>query len=181
MPNVKDIKINLIPNNNIDNSTIGKSISWMLTIGKTIVFLTFASIVFSFLYRFNLDKQVEILIEEVSQNIDTIQSMQEEEKKIRNLQAKLEFTDSLLSERPNIAEVLRRLENSLPIQSSLKEISLNDNKLTFEGETDNEVTFSNLLTALKKQETFNEIIIDHLQSGGVQNPTITFKITLHIN
>lgn len=180
MPNANEININLLPRENLEETSLGKSISWMLTIGKSIVFMTFSIIVFSFLYRFNLDKKVEILQEEVQNNINEINSLKDEEQEIRNIQAKLDFSDELLGERPNIAEVLRRIENSLPIQSSLSELTLNNNKLTFEGVTDNEVTFSNFLTALKKQEPFREIVIDNLKSGGVKDPTINFKITLVI-
>lgn len=177
---VKTTSINLIPKYDISQTSVGKSLQWVLTVGKTIVFLTFSAVVFSFVYRFSLDKKIEALNEQIEHRVDQITEFQDEEFAIRNLQAKLDFVDELLSEQPNMLEVFRSVENSLPVQSKLDSITFSRNVLSIEGKTKNEVTFSNLLDSLTKQKIFNEIVINNLKSGGVQNPEINFEINLKV-
>jgi Tfp pilus assembly protein PilN len=183
MPKDKEynFKVNLLPRTEFEKTQIGKFLSWTLTTGKSIVFLTFSIVVFGFLYRFQLDKQIEVFTDDIKSDINQVRQLQEEETVIRGVQAKLDFSQELLMELPDISEILRNVENSLPVQSYLSSIELNRNQLTIVGKADNEITFSSLLTALQEQAIFQEIVIDSLRSGGVVDPTISFIITLTVS
>jgi Tfp pilus assembly protein PilN len=183
MPKDKEynFKVNLLPRTEFEKTQIGKFLSWTLTTGKSIVFLTFSIVVFGFLYRFQLDKQIEVFTDDIKSDINEVRQLQEEEAVIRGVQAKLDFSQELLMELPDISEILRNVENSLPVQSYLSSIELNRNQLTIVGKADNEITFSSLLAALQEQAIFQEIVIDSLRSGGVVDPTISFIITLTVS
>ncbi|MGI5827848.1 MAG: PilN domain-containing protein [Patescibacteria group bacterium] len=179
----KTLTVNFLTSTNFENSKLGKAINWALTIGKTLVFITFTVVVGALLYRFSLDRKVSALNEQIDEDVAAIQEYSEIEFKIRRLQDKLDTIDTILTSdnSQDMVLVLRKIENSLPLGTQLELISFSGNRLTFKGKTLNEKLFAAMLAALKKVPEFEEISVDELQSKGVINPEITFSIQIEIN
>ncbi|NMB56529.1 PilN domain-containing protein [Candidatus Beckwithbacteria bacterium] len=176
----KNSSINFLNNKKLDNTKIGKVINWATTIGKSIICLTFSFVIFSFIYRFYLDHQIELLTEKIQNNINEIDQYSQHEKNIIDFQSKLNLVEEKTKDEIVYIKVFRALEICMPKQSQLKNIEMNKKSLKIEGTTQNEVIFSNFLNALKKQEIFSQIIIDDLKTEGVLNPKISFVIKLQI-
>jgi len=183
MPKKKEtLTINFLSETSFESSKAGKVITWVLTIGKVIVFITFLVVMGGFIYRFTLDKRIESLNEEIETNVEAIQEYSDIEFRIRKVQSKLDKIETLTTTgSQDMVPVFRKIENNLPLGTQLESIDLRSNTVTFKGTTLNEKLFAALLAALKKQPEFGEITIDELQSGGVANPEITFSVKIVLN
>lgn len=181
MPNKsKTIAINLLSNARFEVSEIGKIINWVLTIGKSIVLLAFLIVLSCFLYRFSLDRKIEALNDNIEINVNAINEFSDSEPQIIKLQNKLQTLTTLTETKPSFVSLLQKIENSLPVGTQLDLLNIGTKQLDFKGTAQNEIMFSSMLAALKKQPEFSGIAVDELHSGGVQNPEIKFslKITL---
>lgn len=174
------IKINLLGDKQLDSTQIGKIINWGLTIGKSIVFLTFAIVIICFFYRFSLDKKVENLNDKITENLDTIQTFSEIEPRIRKAQTQVTIMNDITSGQEVIELILRKIENSISLDTRITiiDINLNDNTLKIKGETNNEMVFNQILNTIKAQKEFVHISVDELSSGGVLDPTVKFLINI---
>jgi Tfp pilus assembly protein PilO len=187
MPNKKKkvppIKINLLASKNFNKSTLGKIINWSLTIGKLIVFITFAMVIFALFYRFSLDKKTEILSDKINKNLSVIQTYSEVEPKIRQAQEKIAYIKELTQDDTSLLTVFQQVEANLSPTCQIEAFSINlDLKtVTLRGSTPNEVIFSQMLNSFKKEEEFSEISIDELISGGAADPQILFVINIKLS
>jgi Tfp pilus assembly protein PilN len=177
----EELTVNFLKSTSFETSKAGKVIDWLLTIGKSIVFLTFAVVVFSFAYRFYLDKQIDTLNDKISANINQIKTFSQDENNIRIFQKQLKITNNVTASQQNINKILTALENALPAASQIDKLQFSGNSMTFEGTTKNEIVFAGFLNNLQQNKIFSEITIDNLKSGGVDNPTIIFSIRLNID
>ena len=175
------ISINLFTGNRFANVQIHTAINWALTGGKFILFLTFLIVIISLLYRFSLDRKIEVLTESITSTTSSIQDMDVQEAKIRRLQKQLQIIDEIITTYPAINQYFPKLEANLPKTVTLESLTLNGLELKFQGKAPNEIVFANLLTALRNQSDFSEIVIDELQSGGLENPEIIFNIKLMLD
>ncbi len=174
------ITINILQQLRFDASPAGKTARWILTVGKAGVLFTFSIITLILLYRFSLDRRVETIRESINENISTIQSYSESEAKIRSFQKKLQFIDDLSPDSQNSVLFFQKIESNLPKEVFLDTLSIDylNGSIQLRGKTANEVIFSQMLNAMRKQEEFSEITIDQIQSGGAQNPEITFTMNI---
>jgi hypothetical protein len=181
MPKKNTVAINLLSSTTFEASPIGQVISWILTAGKAIVFVAFLIVIGAFIYRFSLDRRSQNLLDSITENVDTIQQYSTTENDIRSFQNKLEVLGSLMLKDQRMYPIMANFEQSLPVKIHLDSLAFTPNALSFQGEAPNEAIFTNMLESLKRQTEFSEIIIDKLQSGGIQDPKIIFSIMVTIN
>ena len=174
----KPINVNLLSSDKFESTSVGKIIHWALSAGKIILFIVFLAVIGSLIYRFNLDRQIENLTQNIETNTYAIQEFSQTEARIINLQNKLNHIDDLTTNQPQLNLALRKLENNLPLNVYLETIDVSQNQINFIGIAANEAVFSNMLSALQSETDFSEIVIDELQSSGLQNPEVNFTIRL---
>ncbi len=175
---IKEIKVNFLKNVCLEDTYFGKTVKWILTVGKAIVFISFSIIIFIFFYRYTLEKKIDYLSDKINSAITDISQYEQQESSIRILQNKLNAIDKNNTSQIKYFLVLDTIENNLPINSSLKNIEIDNENILISGEAKNEITFSSLLSSLKNEKLFEEIIVNNLNSGGVINPVITFEISM---
>jgi Tfp pilus assembly protein PilN len=174
------ITINILQRLRFEASPVGKTAHWILTVGKAGVLFTFSIIALTLMYRYTLDRRVEMTRESINENISTIQSYSESEVKIRSFQKKLQFINNLSSASQNSVLFFQKIESNLPKDIFLDTLNIDyqNGSIQLRGKAMNEVVFSQMLNALRKQEEFSEISIDQIQSGGALNPEITFTMNV---
>ncbi|PIP53077.1 hypothetical protein COX08_02955 [Candidatus Beckwithbacteria bacterium CG23_combo_of_CG06-09_8_20_14_all_34_8] len=177
------ITINILQQLRFDASPAGKTAHWILTIGKAGVLFTFSIIALTLMYRFTLDRKVEIIHDLIKQNITTIQNYNESndlENKIRGAQNKINFINNLSGLSQNGVLYFQKIESSLPNNVFLETLNIDyqNQSIQLRGKTADETIFSQMINALRKQEDFGEISIDQIQSGGAVNPEITFTMNI---
>jgi len=166
------ITINIIKSLRFEASPVGKTANWILTIGKTGVFITFSIIVIALIYRFSLDRKVETTRDLIKDNIATIESYNKFDTIIRSVHKKIQFILKLNNFNKNSVIFFQKIESNLPKDVKLDTLNIdyNNGSIQLRGKTSNEVVFSQMLNALRRQDEFSEISIDQIQSGGALNP-----------
>src|SRR3989344_7346869 len=97
MPAAKLAKINLLPKDSFDFSTLGKFLRWSLTTGRVLVVLTEFVVILAFGSRFYFDKRLNDLVEEIVQKQAVVDSYAEIEKTTRDILTKQEVVNSYLA------------------------------------------------------------------------------------
>lgn len=174
------LTINFLSGQSLEGTKLGKIISWVLSIGKIVVFITFAIVIGSFIYRLTLDQKIENLQEEIEENIEGINKNSVIENKIKITQTKLSGIKDIMNSSNDFNFALGQLEKSIPITVFLDKLSLGTSGIILSGISDNELSFSTFLSSLREKEEFSEIIVDEIVSGGVDNPEVTFSINLKL-
>jgi len=174
------ITINVLQRLRFDASPAGKTAHWVLTVGKAGVLFTFSIITLTLMYRFTLDRKVETVRDLIKQNIATIQNYNDLENKIRQAQKKIDFIANLSPISQNGIAYFQKIESSLPKNVFLETLGIDyqNQSIQIRGKAADEIVFSQMINALRKQEDFGEISIDQIQSGGAVNPEITFTINI---
>lgn len=174
------ITINVLQRLRFDASPAGKTAHWVLTVGKAGVLFTFSIITLTLMYRFTLDRKVETVRDLIKQNIATIQNYNDLENKIRQAQKKIDFIANLSPISQNGITYFQKIESSLPKNVFLETLGIDyqNQSIQIRGKAADEIVFSQMINALRKQEDFGEISIDQIQSGGAVNPEITFTINI---
>lgn len=180
-PNLESaLTINFLSGQNLESTKLGKIISWVLSIVKVVVFITFTIVISSFIYRITLDQKVENLQDEIEKNIEGINSNNLIENKIRITQDKLSGIKNIVNNSSDFNLALGQLEKSIPITVYLNKLSLGTSGIILSGISDNELSFSTFLSSLREKEEFKEITVNEITSGGVDNPEVTFSINLKL-
>jgi Tfp pilus assembly protein PilN len=174
----KPLTINFLSSTSFENSKLGRTVHWVLTVGKALIFITFAVVMGCFIYRFTLDRKIRDLQDDIEANISALSENNLMEYKIRKTQDKLEAISKIINTSKDFNFLLRKLENCIPSNTEVSSISIQNNLISFSGKTQNEIVFSAFLSALKKQEEFSSIIVDEISSGGIANPQVGFTIRI---
>lgn len=165
-PKVK--KVNLLIREGFEYTTLGKTLSWLLSAGRTIVILTELVVIIAFLSRFWLDKNLTDLIEQNNRKKTQIQASESFEKEFRSAQDRLIAYQSLNSNRISPNLLLKDFSSHLPADVVLSEYALSKNKLNIKGTALSEAGLAGLLKALEESGKYKDIKLSDiaLQTGG---------------
>jgi len=116
------ISINLLPKDVFLDSIVGKFLLWSLSIGRYLVVFTELVVILSFLSRFQLDRKLTDLNENIEQQKQIILSYADTEAKFNTAKDKIEMIKQRQENQIGI-DSLSFLEKNLPIDIRISNIS----------------------------------------------------------
>lgn len=169
-------KINLLPKNDFENTSTGRFIKWAISIGRWIVVFTEFIVICAFLSRFYFDTELANLFDSIRQNKAIVDSAIGFEDNFRQTQEKIKILKNILAEESSPSTTVAEISSLLPLDVSLIEISLNDDKLILTGFSLSEQGINVLIGGMSKNHKFSQISLNNLgQKEGTNE--ITFNIT----
>lgn len=164
-------KINLVPQDEFEKSTIGKILRWALTAGKSIVIVTEFVVILAFLSRFKLDRDLNDLNEVINQKVQVVESYAETEKQMRSLQKRALVAREVQASTIGFGDWWRRLSGITPSDTTYDSVDINAERLTLKGLSSSGTSFTQLIEGIKKTEDVEEININKIafdqSQGGV--------------
>ncbi len=177
----KKKSINLLPSSTFEKTLAGKIFFLVLTIGRYIIIITEAIVIFAFLFRFKLDIELTNLNESINEKKTIIQNYQNIESDFLFLQKRLQIIKDLEGKQLNINQKIEDIAKVSPDDIYLTSLEINSESLSFNGISLSDSSLAVLLAGLQKNEHFDQINLDNLTTGGTNKPEIEFTLKANIN
>ncbi len=173
-------EVNLLPTSDFEKSLIGKTLLWALKAGRYIIIVTEFIVIIAFLSRFKLDRDLADLNESIQERQATVKSFSEIEDQVRFLQKKIKIIKELKTEQIQTLEALTNLSQITPSDIYLTSLSLTPETLDIEAVSLSDASLAIFLSALQKNEIFNQPNLTSLTKGGSKKPEIKFSLKAEI-
>lgn len=170
--------INLLPQEEIENSTFGRTLKWLLTSFRYIVIATEMVVMSAFLARFWLDARSSSLVDGINQKKAIISSYSTFEDEFRKTQNRLNIFSEYASINKKVSPVTESIRASLPSDITLSQIAIDGEKLTITGQTTNENSISNLVTLLNRTNSISGTKVFSITSK--EDGTLKFTLSATI-
>ncbi len=168
--------INLLPQEEFDTSTFGRTLRWLLTTFRYIVIGTEMIVMIAFLSRFWLDAKSSELTNRINEQKGVITSYSTFEQKFRSTQNKLQTFAEFSKNSTKVSPVLDEISSKIPSDVTLTEISINTESVQISGQTTNESSLSVFINGLNSSDKLDSTTITSIDS----KPTDS-KISFVIN
>lgn len=175
MPKKKTSVINLLPQEEFQQSSIGRILHWATTSFRTIVILTELVVIFAFLSRFWLDAKNADLNDIIRQNQEIISSYEDFEAEFRQIQQGIKIF-SELTEKTTFSSLISKIVNFLPEDVKLVSISQIGDSLQIKAASASERSIVQYITNLASDSTFKEIKVTNASASSENQSIIVFSV-----
>ncbi len=122
--------INLLGQEDLGHTPVGRIVSWAVTYGRYIMIGTEIAVLLAFISRFSLDRKLTDLKEEIAQKQAILEANRELEQDIRDLQSQLAKIKTLVQAQPRTTDLLTFVHSSLPPDVYLESLEIGKDKMT---------------------------------------------------
>lgn len=175
----KTRKINLLPKEDFDRTTLGRILKWALTTFRFIVIIVEFVVITGFLSRFYLDVRIGDLDEEIKQRAALISSRADFEKEFRATQLKLSILSSNISPASKNVEILDFVSNNIPLDSRLISISQEGNLVSIRAASLSDLSINLFINDIKLSKLFTDVSLTRLEKNS-DSPFNIFTIEANI-
>ncbi len=150
MPVHSLLDINLLPKDSFEQSSLGRTMKWMLTGGRAIVVITEFAVIIAFGSRFWFDKTLNDLNETVNQKQSVVESFNEVETKMRDILSREEVVNQFEKSKYDINGVFASLKVATPMEVVFSRISVGESGLMMDGSAKSEASFAGFLANMTR-------------------------------
>lgn len=169
-------KINLLPKDAFEFSTLGRVLRWALTSGRVLVVLTEFVVILAFGSRFYYDRKLNDLMETIDQKQAVVESYADIEKQMRDLLAREKIIDNYLKNNLRVSERIRQIKSVTPAGVSYEQITVMPTNLDLSGRAGSETAFYQVLTGLTALPDVTEVSV-----GGINFEQKFGQVNFKIN
>lgn len=186
----KSVAINLIGEEEMGHTPVGRIISWAVTYGRYIMIGTEVVVLLAFISRFSLDRKLTDLNDEISQKQAIIEANVDFEQEFRRIQYQVTNIGQLTKAPAPMITALDTVQSLLPSDVRLESLDILPDKLTAKAVAGTSGGFSTLLANLQSTRLFKNVDIGDIKRdpltgihfqftaalAGVVTPTPTPKV-----
>lgn len=179
MPANKRNKINLLPQEEFESSTLGRILKWALSTFRIMVILTELIVMGAFLSRFWLDAKNSDLNDELNSSKAQVLAYSDIESSIRSNQKKLVIAKALYSQK-EVSEIIDNFTKLIPSDVSLNSIAISEGVLTIRSSSLSERSIMQFLVNLDSDIDLSDVNLSQISSSVDNDYTINFTITANV-
>lgn len=176
----RKVKIDLLPREGFSQRTSGRFLLWALTVGRYIAIFTELVVISGVIARFTLDYQRNSITEDILEQQAILASYKPTEQRIRRLDQQFETVANLELQNLGVEKLLLLLPEITPIDMQFDSLNLSYESIKISGNSLSLQGFSTFVLGLQAVEDFSDIILDSIESGGPQDPSIYFALTIDL-
>ncbi len=177
-------KVNLFVHKGEKPKLYIQAFSWLLSSGRFIVIFVEIIVIAAFVYRYKLDNDISDVNTKIKEQEPYIQSLQNEENTIRQVQLQLQSIKVAKSNNPSFSPVIQKIADITPTAISLTNITFDrtqnfpETDIIISGVTPSNLDLSAFLTVLKKDPYLAQITLSNISFKGSTDFTITGKLNI---
>ncbi len=179
MPAMKLSRINLLPKDSFEFSSLGRIMKWSLTSGRVLVVLTEFVVILAFGSRFYFDKKLNDLLEVIDQKQAVVDSYAQIEAKIRDVLARQQVVTKYLTTNVGFENKLSAIKRVTPPDVSFSEVVINVEKINLVGTAGSESGFASLIAGINQLPDVASVSIGGVDFDQKQG-SISFKISINL-
>lgn len=177
----KKNRINLLPQEEFAQSTLGRVLAWFLSSFRIIVIITEVFVMMVFLSRFWLDAKSADLNDLIKQKQAVLVASADFEKEFRGIQKKLGiFSELTVIDEPTTS-YLNSTTSLVPPEVILSSFSFVGTGIKIEGISPNERGIAQFVANLEASEEFEEVDITQISTDKETQVLLTFTLKLTLN
>ena len=173
----KNKSINLLPQEEFEESTLGRILHWAMGSFRIIVIITEMVVMGAFLSRFWLDAKNSDYSDSIKIASSQIQVQSEFEKEFRGVQTKINIFSKITSG-PKASDRIQVVAGKTPTGIKLSSITIRDISAEIKGEADGEANVAQFISNLKSRPEIKKIDLESLNSSENNPALIAFQITV---
>lgn len=150
-------KINLLPQKDFENSTTGKLLGWITSVGRWIVVFTEFIVICAFLSRFYFDTQLANYFDTIRQKKAMVDSALAFEEDFLKTQEKIKIIKIILADEKKPSSIVLKISQLLPLDVTLTDISIDQDNLTINGYSLSEQGLNIFVRGLSASPQFTQI------------------------
>jgi Tfp pilus assembly protein PilN len=170
--------VNLIGDEEMEHTPVGRIVTWAVTYGRYIMIGTEIIVLLAFISRFSLDRKLTDLSDEVSQKQAIIDANQDFETEFRTIQAKIMKIQTLLSTAPVAQNALNAVETMLPADVHLETLNITNEQVIGNVVANTTEGFSQMVANLQAASIFSQVEIGDIKRSPTTGIQFTFTGTI---
>lgn len=174
----KDVAINLIGEEEMEHTPVGRIVTWAVTYGRYIMIGTEVVVLLAFISRFSLDRKLTDLNDEISQKQDIILANQDFETQFRVVQSQILKIQSLEKTPTPMTDALNAVQILLPPDVHLSSLNIEPDKLTANAIAGTSIGFSSLINNLQSTTLFKSVDIGDIHRDPINGIQFQFTAAL---
>lgn len=170
--------INLLEHDTFTDSTIGKFLTWVLSVGRYIIIFTQLIVILSFLSRFKLDRDLTNLNSDIDRQKAIILSYGNLENTFKTLQHKLAF----IAERQKIVQaqdLLPMISDIVPNDVRIEQMQITPSSVQIQAIALSQQGFAQFINTIRQQRLVRDISINDISLSD-QGATMQFSLNINI-
>lgn len=178
MAALKKKKINLVVRDGFEHTSLGRALTWGLSVGRVIVILTELVVIGAFLSRFWLDRQLTDLHEVNAQKRKQIEAASKFESEFRTTQQQIDIYKKVTSSTTRSSTSIKDIAKYLPEGVLIERISISTKDgLDIAGNALSEADLAGFLNSLRSSKKYETVQLTSitLATEGAQGFNFTIK------
>ena len=174
-------KINLLPQEEFEHSTLGRVLAWLLSSFRVIVIITEVFVMMVFLSRFWLDAKSADLNDLIKQKQAVLVASADFEKEFRGAQKKLAIFSELTAVDQLTTNYLNTTSSLVPPEIVLSSYSFTGDNIKIEGISPNERGIAQFVANLEASDEIEEVVITQISTDKETQVLLTFSLKLTLS
>lgn len=175
MPTRNTKKINLIPQDEFEKSSLGRILKWALSTFRVMVIVTELVVMSAFLSRFWLDTKNSDLNEKISNSKSQIIAYRDVETEFRSIQKRINIAKSIYLG-PKVSSFITNVSSMVPQNITLISFSEIEGQITIKASTSSEKSIAQFLVNLEENKNLIDINLSQISSNVDNNELTLFTI-----
>lgn len=175
---VRAVSINLIGEEEMEHTPIGRIVTWAVTYGRYIMIGTEIIVLLAFISRFSLDRKLTDLNDEIDQKQAIIQANVDFEQEFRNVQNQVGNIHQLVNAPTPIVGALSTIQSILPSDVYLSTLDIQPDKLRANAVAGTSGGFSTLIANLQSTHVFTNVDIGDITQDPLAGIQFQFTASL---
>lgn len=174
----REVSINLIGEEEMEHTPIGRIVTWAVTYGRYIMIGTEIVVLLAFISRFSLDRKLTDLNDEISQKQAIIEANADFEQQFRTVQNQLINIRKLVDAPTPMIDALNTLQTLLPVDVHFDSLDIASDKLSADAIAGTSGGFSTLIANLQSAKIFTNIDIGDIKRDPTNGIKFHFTASL---
>ena len=174
----KEQRINLLPQEEFAQTTMGRALLWAMSSFRIIVIVTEMVVMLAFLSRFWLDARNVDLNDAIKQKSAIITATKDFENEFKDTQKRLKIFTELTQDKDSVSSFLASVVSYLPGDTSIISFAYNQKSIQVKASALTEISVAQFMTNLESSGSFEKVTLASLDSGQENDPFLTFSINL---
>ena len=171
----REVSINLIGEEEMSHTPVGRIVTWAVTYGRYIMIGTEIVVLLAFISRFSLDRKLTDLNDEIGQKQAIIQANVDFEQEFRNVQSQVANVHKLIDAPTSVLDALTTIQSLLPSDVYLNTLNIESDRLTANAIAGTSGGFSSLISNLQSTNVLKNVDIGDIKQ--VPNSGIQFQFS----
>lgn len=172
--------INLLPQDEFENSLLGRILRWILTSFRVIVIVVELVVIIGFVSRFYFDTKNADLDDSTKEKASIVASYATFEQEFRGVQKKLESFSDFTKEGDQVEPVINYVKDRLPVDINLTLISREGNTVKIQGQSAAESSILQFIANAKAGSMFDDVVVTQI-SNEEDTPLLDFTLSADLN